>query len=1166
MSESKAGEVLGEKWKAETGRHFMTGTQALVKLLMMQAAKDKAAGLDTAGFVSGYRGSPLGGLDHALWRAKDALAAAGVKFEPGLNEELGATMVWGTQQAILSPGFAKDGVFGMWYGKGPGVDRAMDAIKHANAAGTTKHGGVLAIAGDDHAARSSTMPHQSDHMFMAAMMPTLAPSDPQEFIDLGLHGYAMSRYSGCWVGMLAVADTVESGCVVDVDGARVKTLLPSEAEFPMPEGGAGLRWPDEKMAQEARLQEVKVYAALAYARKNGLNKIMGARVGARLGIVSCGKAWRDVIQALEDLGVSMEECERLGIRLLKLGMSWPLESEVVKEFSDGLDEIMVVEEKRPIVEYLIKEQLYNWEGERRPRVVGKFDDKGEWALPHGNWLLPARGELTPADVALAIASRIAHWPQLGAAAKAVEARVEFLKAKRATLAAPVDALARAPHYCSGCPHNSSTKVPEGSRALAGIGCHFMATWIYPQTQTVSQMGGEGVAWAGIAPFTGEKHVFANLGDGTFWHSGSLAIRQSVAARANITYKLLHNDAVAMTGGQPVEGAPGPVKMLWAIWAESPVSIDIVAEDPGKWRELQIKGAIPEARIHARDAMDRVQDECKAREGVSVIFYDQTCASEKRRRRKRGTYEQAPRKAWINPEVCEGCGDCSKASNCLSVEPLETPWGRKRRIDQKSCNQDLACVDGFCPAIVTVQAPAVKKMLLPKDPGQLPDACFAWNGSGEWNVVVAGVGGQGVVTLAQVLGVAAALDGLEAMTLDQTGLAQKGGAVMSHLRLAKGRAMAGAARVPDGECDLMLVADLPTACLKEAMLKLDERRSSAVSCASATISSAFLSNPDLDLKQPEMKAALSAACRSARFEPARELADEAFGSEVAGNFILAGLAWQMGLLPIGLGSIMEAIEANGAGIDSNKAAFAAGRALALSGSGAAGAAKPAPVDISALGASVPSWEMQEGRARSWGGSKAVADHEAFKARLMAELGAKAPELERQALALSWQRLRLACVKDEYEVARLHAESTRSGALSDVGSSARLAYHMAPPVWFGNPADAGRKVKFAGWWMGPVLGLLAKMSFLRGGWLDPFARSKTRKSEAMESRLFERDALMACSHMRDEPVDRLRRAMSRLSRDAAKIRGFGKVRDAAREAAMAERDKQLVELGINLPLAK
>src|SRR4051794_3513445 len=692
--------TLDDKYALESGRIFLTGTQALVRLPMMQRARDLTAGLNTACFISGYRGSPLGGLDQALWRARSFLEKSGIVFKPGINEDLAATAVWGSQQVGLFPGARHDGVFALWYGKGPGVDRSLDVLKHGNHAGSSKHGGVLVVAGDDHAAKSSTLPHQSDHVFAAAVIPVLNPSGVQDYLDLGIHGWAMSRYSGCWVAFKAVTDTVESTAVVDVDPHRVEVATPTD--FVMPPGGLSIRWPDPPLIQEARMQEHKAYAALAYCRANRLNRIVIDSPRPRLGIITAGKSYLDVRQALDDLGIDERLAAEIGLRVMKCGMTWPLEPDGTRHFAEGLEEILVVEEKRQHLEYQLKEELYNWSEAVRPRVIGKFDEKGEWSLPQGGWLLPASSELSPATIARAIAGRIARFHT----SQRIEQRLGFIADKEAQLARQRLAIQRVPHYCSGCPHNTSTRVPEGSRALAGIGCHYMATWIYgANTQTFSQMGGEGVAWIGQAPFTETPHVFANLGDGTYFHSGILAIRAAVAAGVNITYKILYNDAVAMTGGQPIDGTLTVPQVVQQCEGEGVARIVIVTDEPHKYPAGAIPGAVP---VYHREKLDEVQRELRDTSGVPILVYDQPCAAEKRRRRKRGKMEDPAKRAFINDLVCEGCGDCSRTSNCLSVVPVETEFGTKREIDQSSYNKDFSCVEGFCPSFVTVHGGTLKK--------------------------------------------------------------------------------------------------------------------------------------------------------------------------------------------------------------------------------------------------------------------------------------------------------------------------------------------------------------------------------------------------------------------------------------------------------------------------
>jgi len=700
---------LEDKYTLERGRVFMTGTQALIRLMMLQRERDLRAGLNTAGFISGYRGSPLGGLDQALWRAQQHLASHHIKFQPGVNEDLAATSIWGTQQVGMFPGANYDGVYSMWYGKGPGVDRCGDVFKHANAAGTSKHGGVLALAGDDHAAKSSTLPHQSEHIFKACLIPHLNPANVQDYLDLGLHGFAMSRYSGCWIAFKCVTDVVESGSSVVIDVERVRTKIPED--FALPQGGLNIRWPDAILEQEARILDYKVYAALAYCRANGLDRIVWDSPRARFGIVTAGKSYGDVMEALSSLGLTKEICEDIGIRVYKVAMTWPLEPQGARRFADGLEEILVVEEKRQLIEYQIKEELYNWkEGVRAPRVVGKFDDSGEWSRsggqPAGTWLLPAQYEHSPAMVAKAIAQRLDKLGLTRSLGSQFRERLAFLDFKEKILAKPRVTAIRQPYFCSGCPHNTSTRVPEGSRATAGIGCHFMAVWMDRKTSTFTHMGAEGAPWIGQAPFTKEKHIFANLGDGTYFHSGLLAIRAAVAAKVSMTYKILYNDAVAMTGGQAVEGRPGVAEITRQVAAEGARRIVVVTDDPAKYPAAT--GFAAGVQVRHRRELDRVQRELREIPGLTVLLYDQTCAAEKRRRRKRGLEPDVPQRVAINDRVCEGCGDCSAKSNCLSVEPLETEYGRKRRINQSSCNKDFSCVNGFCPSFVSVEGGRPRK--------------------------------------------------------------------------------------------------------------------------------------------------------------------------------------------------------------------------------------------------------------------------------------------------------------------------------------------------------------------------------------------------------------------------------------------------------------------------
>src|ERR1700712_3009981 len=935
--------TLDDKYSLENGRALMSGVQALVRLPMLQKKRDAAAGLNTAGFVSGYRGSPLGGYDQALWAAKKHLAAQNIVFTPGVNEELAATAVWGTQQLDLYPQSAKvDGVFGIWYGKGPGVDRCSDVFKHANMAGTSKHGGVIAIAGDDHIAKSSTAAHQSDHIFKACGLPVFFPSSVQDILDMGLHAFAMSRFAGVWSGMKTIQEIVESTASVHVDPDRVDIVIPTD--FAMPEGGLHIRWPDPALDQEARLMDHKWYAALAYIRANKLNHNVISGPNDRFGIIASGKAYNDTRQALQDLGLDEDACHRLGIRLHKVNVVWPLEATITRDFAQGLQEILVVEEKRQVIEYQIKEELYNWRADVRPNVLGKFDEAdgddsgGEWSQPNParNWLLRAQADLTPAIIAKAIAKRLKKLGVDSDTAARMDARIALVEAKeRAMVVQAIDTSERTSFFCSGCPHNTSTRVPEGSRAVAGIGCHYMSVWMDRSTVTFSQMGGEGVSWVGQAAFTTDAHVFSNLGDGTYYHSGLLAVRQSIAAKVNITYKILFNDAVAMTGGQPVDGTLKVPEMTRELDAEGAVKIVVVTDEPEKYEEHEIKARLADGvTVHHRDDLDSIQKQLREMEGCTIIIYDQTCATEKRRRRKRGTLVDPAKRVVINELVCEGCGDCSVQSNCLSVEPVETEFGRKRRINQNTCNKDYSCVKGFCPSFVTVeggQLKSKKKDAAKPNPFTLPPLPEPSLPLAEtpWGIVVAGVGGTGVITIGQLLGMAAHLEGKGVVTQDSAGLAQKGGATWSHIQIANRPEAIFSTKVGTAEADLVIGCDPNVTASKTNLAAVREGRTYVALNTHATPTAAFVTDPDWQFPSANCEAAVAAAAGPDHIGKldADVLAMQLLGDSFYTNPLLLGYAWQQGRVPLSHAALMRAIELNGVQVDNNKSAFEWGRRAA-----------------------------------------------------------------------------------------------------------------------------------------------------------------------------------------------------------------------------------------------
>jgi len=1123
---------LDDKYRLATGHLYLTGTQALTRLPMLQKQRDEARGLNTAGFISGYRGSPLGNLDKSLWEARDYLQTHAIHFQPGINEELGATAVWGSQQVNLFPQGKYDGVFALWYGKGPGVDRCGDVFKHGNSAGVAPQGGVLLLAGDDHGCKSSTIAHQSEHAFMAAMIPVLNPCNVQEILDYGIIGWELSRYSGCWVAMKTIAENVDSSAVVEVDPLRVQTCIPED--FELPEGGLHIRWPDPPLAQEARLNTYKIYAARAFARANQLNKVVLDSAQPRLGIVTTGKSYLDVRQALEELGLDEALCAEVGIRLLKVGMSWPLEPVSVHDFAQGLDEILVVEEKRSVIEDQLTGQLYNWPVDKRPRVVGEFDEQGLS-------LLPNLSELTPAMIARVIAKRLApiySSPQ-------IEARLRFLQEKEQALQAPLHNVQRTPHFCSGCPHNSSTKVPEGSRALAGIGCHYMTIWMDRETETFTQMGGEGVTWIGQAPFTETAHVFQNLGDGTYFHSGHLAVRAAVAAKVNITYKILYNDAVAMTGGQPIDGILRVDQLSRQVFDEGVQRIALVSDEPDKYPSRA--GFAPITSFHHRRDLDAVMRELREFKGVSVIIYDQTCATEKRRRRKRGTLPELNKRALINPAVCEGCGDCGVKSGCLSVLPLETPQGRKREIDQNACNKDFSCVEGFCPSFVTVHGGQLRKPRLPSRDqafSALPEPVLPRLDQ-PFNILLPGVGGTGVTTVGAMLGLAANLEGKGCSVLDQAGLAQKFGPVVTHIRIAAHQDDLFAVRIAAGDADLLLGCDLLVASGPDALAKLSLSKSHAVINSQQTPTAAFTRDPDAQFPAAAMGRAITDAVGADKthFIDATRLAVGLLGDTIASNLFMLGHAYQLGLIPVTAEAINKAIELNGVAVSLNQQAFLWGRRAAhdlAAVNAVLEPTRPVPAELELsldqrLAANAETLRHYQNQAYAQG----------YLAWVQRVRDAEARLLPGQPLALTeavaQYAFKLLAYKDEYEVARLYSngEFVRQVQAQFEGDY-RLEFHLAPS-WLG-----GQRKRRFGPWMLKAFGFLAPFKCLRGSVLDPFGYSQERRQERALIDGYRADIDLILAHL--TPANR-HTALS-LARLPEQIRGYGHVKDKAVVAAEQE----------------
>lgn len=1153
--------ALDDKYARDSGRVFLNGVQALVRLPMLQKTRDLRAGLNTAGYISGYRGSPLGGLDLALSQARAHLARHDIVFQPGVNEELAADAVWGTQQVSLFAMAQRDGVFGLWYGKGPGVDRAADALKHANAAGTSAHGGVLMLAGDDHACKSSTMPHQSEHLLIACGIPVLYPAGVQEFLDYGLHGWAMSRYSGLWAAMKCVTDIVDSSTVVELDADRPRITLPRGIE--MPAGGLGIRWPDPPLAQEARMLDQKWHAALAYVQANGLNRVVIDSPHARFGILTAGKAYLDVRQALADLGLDDQACRRIGIRLMKVGCVWPLDAQSVRQFATGLEEILVVEEKRQLLESALRDQLYNWRQDVRPRVVGKYDQDGEWSSPRRP-LLPMPFELSPAVIEKVLAARLALIGVPDEVADRMRARLAVIDAKEDENRRPRLVAERKPWFCSGCPHNSSTSVPAGSRALAGIGCHYLVLGMNRSTDTFSQMGGEGVSWLGQMHFTGEKHVFANLGDGTYFHSGLLAIRAAIAAKANITYKILYNDAVAMTGGQAIDGVMSVQQIAQQLTAEGASRVVLVSDEPQKYAA---RAGLPEATsVHHRDRIESLQRELREVPGTTVLIYEQVCATEKRRRRKRGKLAESERRPFINTAVCEGCGDCSSAANCLSIEPLQTPTGTKRRINQYSCNKDLSCLQGFCPSFITAEGArlrqpvaAVEGSLLMID--TLPEPSLPTL-TKPFRILIAGIGGTGIVTVGALLGMAAHLEHRAVTVLDMTGLAQKGGSVYSNIQIAASSEELHASRISVGEAHLLIGCDAIVAASADALARVAPQGARAVINTAQTPTANFVldrnwSFPSTSTEQ-SIRASVGAACDLVN---ANELASKLVGDSIYANPLLLGYVWQKGWLPLSSAALLRAMELNGVAVEKNQQAFQWGRHVAVHGMAAVDSQPPDRALVRDALDPATLDEVIHDRVELLTRYQNVAYATRY-ADTIARLRAVERSVNDESslpltTAIAVNLAKLMAYKDEYEVGRLYSDPTffddlRSQFDGEPGKDYRLSFHMAPPLLASRDADGRPKKRSYGPWMLNVLRVLAKLRTVRGTALDPFGYTAERR---MERRLVEDYVSMVnefCTSLRAQNTD-IALQLARLPED---IRGFGHVKERA-IAASAEQRQALLD---------
>jgi indolepyruvate ferredoxin oxidoreductase len=1128
---------LDDKYELETGRVYLTGSQAFVRLLLAQRRLDLKHGLNTAGFVTGYRGSPMTAIDEQLWRAGEQLEKHHVKFWPAINEDLGATALWGSQQVGFFDDAKYDGVFSMWYGKGPGLDRSLDVIRQGNWHGATQHGGTLVLAGDDPAMTSTINAYHSELLFEDLLMPVLYPADIQEVFDLGLMGIAMSRFSGSWIGFKCLPETIETAASIEGDPERLQIVTP---DFDFPADGVNARLNDMWYLQETRIRNFRLPAALAFARANKLNRVSHSSPKARFGIVAMGKQWRDTLQALADLGIDQKTAADIGITVLKISMPYPADIQLYREFARGLDEVLVIEDKREQLENGLRNACYALPEAERPRIVGRQDENGQT-------LVSCVGDLTPDQISLVIAARISVFHNN----EAFRNRLAFLTGQtESNKSLATIQLKRLPYFCPGCPHNISTRVPDGSIGFGGVGCHFMANWMDREVYGYTQMGGEGAQWIGQAPYVNRKHVFQQLGDGTYYHSGSLAIRAAVAAKINITYKILYNDAVAMTGGQPVDGPIDVPSIAHQVFNEGVNRIVVVSDEPEKYasyREMP-KGTT----IHHRDELISLQEELSEIKGVTILIYDQTCAAEKRRRRKRGKYPDPAKRVFINDRVCEGCGDCGVQSNCIAILPVDTEFGRKREIDQSACNKDFSCLKGFCPSFVTVLGGKPRKGTKIEHDAQTMPLIISPQlpripAGNTYGILLAGVGGTGVVTIGAILGMAGHLDQKGVSIVDQMGFAQKGGPVTTHIRLGNTPEEMNSARINAGSADLILGFDMLVAGEDKVLNTAAKDRTHAVINVHRRLTGDFTRNADLQFPGDALKQRLMQTIGKENTDllNASRIATKLLGDSIASNLFMVGFAWQKGLVPLSLEALYRAIELNGVAVAWNQESFEWGRRAA---------ANPELVENIAFGEKTAVAQSQLDTEQSIERytdeltnyqSQAYAErYRVLVDRVCDAESAKAPGMKGLGNAVTKYAYKLMAYKDEYEVGRLYSDPEFKRKLHEqFEGNFKLEFNLAPPMLSRIDKKTGKpgKMQFGAWVM-PVFGMLAKLKFLRGTPLDIFGYTAERREE--------RELIEEYFSLMDEIIDSLNTENHALAVELAslpeKIRGYGHIKQAHLQA--------------------
>jgi indolepyruvate ferredoxin oxidoreductase len=1119
--------TLEDKWVFDRGRVVMNGAQAIARVLLAQQTRDRQHGLDTAGYMTGYRGSPLGNVDTTLWSIKERLAQANVVFQPGLNEDIAATALRGTQQlnAVARP--RCEGVFAAWYGKGPGVDRSCDALKHGNYAGSHPKGGVILFYGDDHGGKSSTIAHQSEQALAASLIPSLYPADVGEILTYGLLGIALSRYSGNWIGIKCVDEIAEQTTSVDLTFDQLAIAEPTLTQAP-PEGVHIRQGPFNPLRDEQIVVEYRLPRVHAFVRANLIDRTVIRALRPALGLVTAGKSYGDVRAALALLGLNEARSRAVGVSLYKVGCIWPLEPSGVSDFAAGNRTLLIVEEKKSFLEQQIAATLINHSD--RPLVVGKVDEHG---LPLLSSVLP----LDASTIALAIAGRLEALGLLDDDLRAARDAL-VLPPQSARPAAPK----RAPYFCSGCPHNRSTVVPDGSMSLTGIGCHTMVNFVRPDVALLpTQMGGEGGNWIGLAPFTDTPHIFQNMGDGTYYHSGLLAIRAAVAAGVSITYKILYNDAVAMTGGQPVDGPVSVASIANQVMQEGVKRVVLLSDDPGRHRRS--KTLPPEVRIGDRDSLDEVQRELRETPGCTVLIYDQTCAAEKRRRRKRGSYADPPKRLFIAKDVCEECGDCSVQSTCVSLIPVDTELGRKRAIDQSSCNKDYSCLNGFCPAFLTVHDAGLRKSETVAADDELfaalpPPAVRSLTENG-FNLMVSGIGGSGVITVGALLGMAAHLEGLAMSSFDMTGLSQKNGAVYSHVRIARHNDDLTSQRLGRGEADLLLAFDLVAALAPEAFDTLRPARTKVLVNAdvSPTVALQFDRDfaADFKLLLPQLKA--GAGHDAVEPVAASSLALALLGDTIGANLLMVGIALQRGLLPVSVAAVERAITLNGVAVSLNLKALRLGRLFAVDPARTMALTQKSPRAPASFTEQV---ELRAAHLTAYQDAALAQRYRLLVARVAAReaevVGRSGPLTRATARAYA----KLLAYKDEYEVARLLTGPALQQEIAQVfAEGGRVSFNLAPPFLAGRGINGRPRKREFGPWLRPALRVLAQGRRLRGTVFDLFGYTTERRAER------------ALIEQYEQLVARVLAALTAANHNAAvellalvdDVRGFGPVKEAA-----------------------